>query len=135
MAEFTEEQIKQVVRAAEELERTLKVYLRYDEEINLSGKDGTNIKEWDRVERGRLLRITHISAYDETSSPTRIRLGYWNRTRYVWVKTGPAPLTSESVEFNGEIPLTEGMCPAVQWDGVTVDDDLYAFAVGYWTKY
>lgn len=134
MAEFTEEDVKQIVSAANKLEKYLRKHPRYLEEVDLSGSAGTNTKAWDRVKTGRLLHITHMSAYDATSSPTRIRLGYNNVRRDVYPKIQPAPLTYETVEFNGELLLREGMYPQVVWDGVTSGDDLYAIVLGWWEE-
>lgn len=134
MAEFSEEDIRQLVSAAKELERSLKIQPRYFEDINLSGDAGTNTWIEERVEPHWLLHVTHMSAYDATSSPTRIRLGFNNGRHDVYPKIQPAPLTYETVEFNGELLLREGMYPKIVWDGVTSGDDLYAIVLGWWEK-
>lgn len=109
-------------------------YPYYEEVVDLSGDAGTNTKTWDRVKAGWQLTITHMSAFDATSAPTRIKLGFNNGRVDVYPKIQPAPLTYETVEFNGEIILREGMYPKVVWDGVTSGDDLYALVLGYWEK-
>ena len=134
MAELTQEQLELITRAAGALDMAFRRYLRYEEEIELTGDAGDNTKEWPRVKGDRILVITHMSAYDAISAPTFIRLGHWNRTRFVWARIVPAPLVLETVEFNGELVLQEGMWPVVQWNGVTANDDLYALVEGYWVR-
>lgn len=132
--ELTQEQLEMIVKVAGALETSLRKYLRYEEEIELIADAGDNTREWDRVKGNRILVITHMSAYDVNSACTYIRLGYWNRSRYVWSRIVPAPLVLETVEFNGELYLQEGMWPVVQWNGATANDDLYALVQGYWVR-
>ena len=134
MAEFTEEQIRQIVKAAEGTELALQRYLRYDEEFKLTADAGANTFDGERVKVARILVITHMSAYDANSACTYIRLGYWNRSRYVWIRIVPAPLVLETVEFNGELGLQEGMWPAIRWDGAAADDDIHGLVSGYWVR-
>ena len=134
MAEFTEEQIKQIAGVAKALDAALRRYERFEEPFELTASAGDNTFEGQRVKAGRILVITHISAYDVNNAPTYIRLGYWNRTRFAWPRIVPAPLVLETVEFNGELYLQEGMWPAIQFNGATANDDLYALVEGYWIR-
>jgi len=134
MAELTEEQIAQIVKAAALITQSLDESMRADDEINLAAADGTNDLKFERVKPGRLLVLEHLSGYDDTSSPARIRVGYWNGHRLNWLKTQPAPITSETVGHNGRVLLREGMYPIVRVEGATSEDDIYAALNGYWIK-
>ncbi len=134
MAELSQEQLELMVKAAGSLDMALRRYLRYEEEIELTATAGDNTKEWARVGTNRVLVVTHMSAYDADNACTYIRLGFWNRTRYVWARIVPAPLVLETVEFNGELVLQEGMWPVIQWNNATGDDDLHALVEGYWVR-
>jgi len=132
--EFTEEQIKTIMVAAGGIDLALQRHLRYDEELELTAGAGDNTFDGGRVAVARILVITHMSAYNAVSACTYLRLGYWNRTRYVWIRIVPAPLVLETVEFNGELGLQEGMWPAIQWNGATANDDLHGLVSGYWIR-
>ena len=134
MAEFTEEQIKQIVESAKMLDQSLRRYLRHEEPLELTADAGDNTFTYSRVVTDRILVITHMSAYNVNSACTYIRLGYWNRARNVWLKIEPAPLVLETVEFNGELILTEDMWPVIQFNGATANDDLHALVQGYWIR-
>ena len=134
MAEFTEEQIKQIAGVAKALDAALRRYERYEEPFELTADASDNTFNGQRVGNNRILVVTHMSAYDVNNAPTYIRLGYWNRTRNVWPVIEPAPLVLETVEFNGELYLQEGMWPVIQFNGATANDDLYALVQGYWVR-
>jgi len=130
--EFSEAQIKQIVETAKNLDQALRRYQRYEESFDLHADAGDNTVDGKRVGTNRILVVTHMWAYDATNAPTYIRLGYWNRTRYVWVKIEPAPLVLETVNFYGELYLQEDMWPAIQGNGITLNDDIYGGLMGYW---
>lgn len=132
--ELTKEQIDIILAACKAIQTPTEDRPEYSDYINLAGATGTNTKNFDRVKPGRLLAITHMSIYDDTSSPTKVRLGYFAQGRNNWVKSGIAPLISETIEFTGLLLLYEGMYPVVRWEGVTSGDDLYAHVSGYWLK-
>lgn len=134
MAELNEEQINKVVQAAELISRCLDGIMRIDEEINLAASSGTNNLKFDQVESGRELVLRHLSGYNDTSSPTKLRVGYWNGHGYNWLTTQPAPLVSETVGISASVHLREGMYPIVRFEGCTSGDDLYAALNGYWIK-
>ena len=121
-------------RAAELIVRALDESMRADDEINMSATGNTDDLTFEQVKAGRLLIITHLSGYNDTSSPTKLRVGYYNGHRLNWVKTVPAPLVSETIEINGTLRLREGMYPIVRFEGATAGDDLYATLNGYWIK-
>ena len=134
MAEFTEKQIKRIVEVANGLDMSLRRLLRHDEAWTLTADAGDNTRDFPRLGPNRLMVVTHMSVHDVNNAPTYIRLGFWNRTRYVWVHIQPAPLVLETVEFNGELVLTEDMWAAVQLNGVTANDDIYGLIQGYWIE-
>jgi len=134
MTELTEEQIDRLLRAADLLANSLDESMRADDDLDMSGGTGTNSMKFEQVKAGRILVLEHLSGYDDTSSPTRIRVGYWNGHRLNWLRTQPAPILSETVEHNGRVLLREGMYPIVRFEGVTSGDDLYATLNGFYLK-
>lgn len=134
MAEFTEKQILEVLEAARQLERVLDRSMRADDTKDLEAGGTTDDLEFETVKPGRELVINHLSGYDNTSSPTRVRVGYFNGHSFNWLETQPAPLVSETVAVRGEIRLREGMYAIVRFEGATQYDDLYASLNGYWIK-
>lgn len=121
-------------RAAELIVEALDESFRIDDQRRTIATLGTNDLVFGQIDPGRLMVVTHLSGYNDVSACTRIRVGYYNRHRMVWIRTVPAPLITETVEFNGRIRLYEGMYPVVRFEGCTADDDLYATLNGYWTK-
>lgn len=117
---------KKIERAAELILKHLDEYLVIDDQLDMSADDGTNDLTFPRVKQGALMKMSHLSGYDDTSSPTRVRVGYYNGHRNVWLKTQSAPLISETIEHNGEVQLREGMYPIVRFEGATSGDDIYA---------
>jgi len=132
--EFTEEQLKEIVEVAKNLDLSLRRYERYEVPFSLVATVTTHNFTGKRVGPGRILVITHMSAYDVTSACTYIRLGYFDRSRNVWIRIVPAPLVLETVEFNGELYLQEGMWPAIQFNGTAAGDDIYGVIEGYWVR-
>ncbi len=132
--ELNEEQVKKLVKAAELIVQTLDISLRADDEINLSADDGTNDLKFEWIKAGRVLVLEHLSGHDDTSAPTRIRVGYWNGHRLNWLKTQPAPIASETVGYSARVFLREGMYAIIRFEGTTGGDDLYATLNGYWIK-
>lgn len=126
--------VEVVDRVARAIDAALRRYERYEEPFSLVADAGTNTFDGSRVKSDRILVITHMSGYDATNAPTYGRLGFWNRSRYVWAVIEPAPLVLETVEFNGELYLQEGMWPAIQCNGATAGDDLYGLIEGYWIR-
>ena len=131
MAEFTAEQISILDQAARLTVRALDNYMIEGEEVNLSAAEGTNDLEFPRVKQGRVLVLEHLSGYDQNSSPTRIRCGYYNGHANVWFKTVPAPIATETVEHNGRLLLRRGMFPLIRFEGCTANDDIHAMINGY----
>lgn len=121
-------------RAAELIVETLDESFRIEDQRRTIATLGTNDLTFGQIDPGRLMVVTHLSGYNDVSACTRIRVGYYNRHRLVWIRTVPAPLITETVEFNGRIHLYEGMYPVVRFEDCTGDDDLYATLNGYWTK-
>ena len=121
-------------RAAELIVRSLDESMRADDVINLVATDGTNDLKFEQVKPGRELVLHHLSGYNDTSSPTKLRVGYWNGHSYNWLATQPAPLISETVGISAGLHLREGMFALVRFEGCTSGDDLYAALNGYWIK-
>ncbi len=134
MVEFNEDQVKKIERAAELIIQELDESMRTEDHVDLSADSGTNDLKFERIPVGWILILEHLSGYDDTSAPTRIRVGYWNGHRLNWLKTVPAPIASETVEHNGRVLLREGMYPIVRIEGATEDDDVYAALNGYWIR-
>lgn len=114
--------------------RELDKSYRADEEINLAASTGTNDLEFEQVKSGRVLVIEALSARDDTSAPTRIRLGYRVLGTFFWIKTVPAPITTESIELDRQVRLREGMRAVARIEGATSGDDIYAILLGYWIE-
>ncbi len=131
--ELNEEQVAILERAAELIVEALDESFRIEGQTNMIAGDGTNDLEFGQIDPGRLMVVTHLSGYNDTNACTRIRVGYYNRHRMVWIRTVPAPLITETVEFNGRIRLYEGMYPVVRFEDCTAGDDIYATLNGYWT--
>ena len=132
MAEFTPEQIAALVDAALLQKRALDRSMRADDEINLAADSGTNDLKFEQVKSGRVLVVEHLSGFDDTTSITRIRVGYWNGHRLNWLNAALAPGIGVPVVHNQEVRLREGMYPVVRFEGATSGDDLYATLNGYW---
>jgi len=132
MAEFTEQEKQDLLKAAREVGRALDESMRADDEKNLEGGSGSNDLEFERVKAGRVLVIENLSGYNNTSGSTRIRIGYKQLDSYTWKKVLPAPLATETAELLGPLRLREGMMPVVRFEGCQSGDDLYATLNGYW---
>ncbi len=132
MAEITEEQVNIAEKHNRLAARELDKSYRADTVVNLVAGTGTNDMEFERVKDGRVLVIEHLSGRNDTSAPTRIRLGYNVMGTFHTLRCVVAPLTTESVEMLQEVRLREGMMPVVRVEGATSGDDLYALLLGYW---
>lgn len=134
MAEITTEQIEGIVKAAELIVEALDKSNRVEDQTKMIADVGANDLKFGQIDPERLLIVTHLSGYNDVSACTRIRLGYYDRLSLVWLRTIPAPLITETVEFNGEFRLGEGMYPVVRFEGCIAGDDLYATLNGYLLK-
>lgn len=138
VAELTPEKLEEYKERFEEISRIIDLWGRLLEmrplsttELNLSAGAGTNDLEFDRVKPGRVFIVYDFAAWDDTSSPTRIRLGFYNGRRNQWHRNQPAPIISESVYLSGPLILWEGMYMVARIEGATSGDDLYATVNGY----
>lgn len=134
MRELTQDELEAIIKTARALDAAVRRYERYEDHFSLVATVTTHDFNGARVKGNRILVITHMSASDGTSACTYIRLGYWNRTRDVWVRIVPAPLVLETVEFNGELYLQEGMWPRIQFNGTGAGDDIFGLVEGYWVR-
>lgn len=123
-----------IEKAARLIVRDLDRSLRADDTKEMTAIGTTDDLIFEQVKPGRELILEYLGGYDDTSSPTRIKVGYWNGHSYNWLNTQPAPLVSETVAINGSVRLREGMYPIVRFIGATASDDLYAALNGYWTE-
>jgi len=134
MAELTEEQIKEVMKAAKLLTKALDESMRADDELNINATLGDNDLAFEIVKPGRVLVIEHLSGYNDVSACTFIRVGYFNGHRLNWLETQPAPLVSETVSISAPLRLRAGMYAVVRFEGCTNLDDIYAALNGYWVE-
>jgi len=132
--EFTEEQIKEIVKAAELTTRAFDESMRADDELNLAHDGVLTDLAFEKVKPGRQLIMEHLVGYNATSACTYIRVGYWNGHRYNWLNTQPAPLVQETVGVGVRVRLREGMFAVVRFEGGANGDDIYAALNGYWIK-
>lgn len=134
MAEITQEQIEEVVKATELIVEALDESKRVEDQAKMLATAGTNDLEFGQIDPERTMIVTHLSGYNDSFACTHIRLGYYDRLELVWLRIVPAPLVSETVELWGRIRLGEGMYPVVRFEGCQADDELYATLNGYWLK-
>jgi len=109
--------------------------MRGDDEINLAASAGTNDLKFEQVKPGWELVLKHLVGYNDTSAPTRIRVGYWNGHRHEWLKTASSPLPAETVGLHFEVKLGELMYPIIRFEGCAEGDDLYAALNGELIKH
>lgn len=129
--ELTEEQIKAIVEAAKKVLTGDKVQVYEEIYEDTTGTVTSRTQDFTKVDSGKIRVITHIAAYDNTSSPTSIKFQHTNGGQTAIDKTGVAPLTGETVNWDGAFILTEGDKVSVLWAGITSGDDLYAVVSGY----
>lgn len=131
MAEFTEEEIKTLVKAAEIGLAGARVQVYEEIFKDIVANDGTNTKDFSRVDSRRLRVITHIAALNSVSSCTFIKLCHQSGGQLAIDKVAPAPLTGETVNWDGVYIMGGGDYSQVLWLGCTGGDDLYAVVSGY----
>lgn len=131
MAEFTEEEIKILVKAAEIglAGARMQVYEEIFKDI-IAG-NGTNTKNFSRVDSKRLRVITHIAALNSVSACTFIKMCHQSGGQLAIDKVAAAPLTGETVNWDGAYIMGGGDYSQVLWLGCTSGDDLYAMVSGY----
>ncbi len=131
MAELTEKQIEDIVRAAETILGGARVQEYH--EILQAKVAGEASPTWDcsRVDSRRLRVITHIAALNATTSSTFIRLAHINGGQTAIDKVGVAPLIGESVNWDGFMILGEGDFIRIYWLGCGTTDALWAVVSGY----
>jgi len=134
MTEFTEAQIEKLIKAAELTIAALDENMRADDDMDDTAAVGTNDLQFETVKPGWVLMMQHLSAYNNISACTRIRLGYWNGHRFNWLKTQPAPLVTETVVLKGPLRLRDGMYCIARLEGCLLNDDIFAALNGYWIK-
>lgn len=131
MAEFTEDEIKTIVKAAEVGLAGARVQVYEEIFKDIIAESGTNTKNFSRVDYKRLRVITHIAALNSVSACTFIKLCHQSGGQLAIDKVVPAPLTGETVNWEGIYIMGGGDYSQVLWLGCTSGDDLYAVVSGY----
>jgi len=129
--EFTKEQIKTLVRAAEIGLAGERVQVYEEIFSDLVGGAGTNTKDFTRCESGKIRVITHMAALNAVTSCTFIKLCHQNGGQTGIDKVSAAPIIGETVNWDGFMILGEGDYASVLWLGCSNGDDLYAVVSGY----
>jgi len=132
MAEFTEEQVKDIMEVVELHRLHFDRSFRADDSLDMDADDGTNDLVFETVKYNRVLVLEHLSGFNNISACTRIRVGYYNGHRLNWLVTQPAPLVTETVAFDGLVYLRAQMYAIVRFEGCTEHDDIFASLNGYW---
>lgn len=131
MTELTEKQIEHIVRAAETILGGARVQ-EYHEIMQAAPASGaTHTENFSRVDSRRLRVITHIAALNATRASTFIRICHINGGQIAIDKVGIAPLTGETVNWDGFLILGEGDNTRILWLGCTQNDVLWAIVSGY----
>ena len=131
MVELTKEQIDAILKS---LEMSLGGYrvIPYEEIYrNLAAASGTNTKDFTVVEPKRIRVITHIAALNATRSNTFIKLCHVSHGATAIDKVGVAPLTGETVNWDGFYILGGGDYAQVLWLVCSSGDDIYATIAGF----
>lgn len=131
MVELTEEQIKEIVLLGEQGIWHKKVFPYMEGWYNKVAATGTNTKDFEKVNPGRIRVITHISAYNDVTSNTYIYLFHYNGSLYLPLGGAVAPLIGEPVTFNGQAILKPGDFIRVSFETCVSGDDIYAGVNGY----
>lgn len=131
MAEFTEEQIKKIVTAAEQGTFGGKVIPYEQEWYDKAASSGTNEHDFSRVDAGRIRVITHAALYNDTSACTFIYIKHRKGYTFPVDEGEVAPLTGEVVRFAGQIILGPEQHMRASFEGCTSGDDIYAIVNGY----
>jgi len=134
MVEMTQAQLNKFEKAADLIAEDLNESMRADDEVDDTAAVGTNDLQFETVKPGWILVMQHLSAYNNISACTRIRLGYWNGHRFNWLETQPAPLVTETVVLKGPLRLRDGMYPIARLEGCILNDDIFAALNGYWLR-
>lgn len=129
--ELTEKQIETLLKAAETVLGGARVQEYHEIFSDLAADAGTNTKDFSRVDSTRLRVITHIAALNSVTSCTFIKLCHIDGGQTGIDKVGVAPLTGETVNWDGFMILGEGDYSQVLWLGCSSGDDLYAVVSGY----
>jgi len=131
MEGLTEQDIKTLVKAAEMGLGGSRMQVYEEVFFDNSASNGTNTKNFSRIEPGRIRVITHIAALNAVTSCTYIKSCHYEGGRLAIDKVGVAPLIGETVNWDGMMILGEGDYSQVSWLNCSSGDDLYAVISGY----
>ena len=96
-----------------------------EEVSDTSASAGSNNLASTSVPAGEIWIIQAIIARDVDNAPTKIRLNVTVNSTGVVLKTETSPVTGIWVSWTGEVVLSEGDQVTVNFEGVTLNDDIY----------
>ncbi len=131
MAELTEKQIEDIIRAAETILGGARVQEYHEIAQAIVSGGASPTKDFSRVDSRRLRVVTHIAALNATTASTFIRLAHINGGQTSIDKVGVAPLIGETVNWDGFMILGEGDYTRILWLGCGATDALWAVVSGY----
>jgi hypothetical protein len=101
------------------------------EEDKVYKTGGSKYLEADRVQRGEVVRITHIGGSFENIATTEyVELGYWNGHAYVPLYKGKPPETGDYVHWKSNLWLREGQYVYAYFADVANDEKMKLRAEG-----
>lgn len=87
----------------------------------------------EKVETGKVLRVTHISGTFENAATTEhIQLGYYNGHAYIELKKAKPAVTGDFVHWNGNCWLREQQFVYAYFADVSAGEKMKLRAQGRW---
>jgi len=90
--------------------------------------------EFDRVPEGQVWIVTSVCAIDKDSATATVSIGIKRQDEFLAFRQDVTPTANESVDFQGELLLVPGDKLCVRFTSATANDNLYAYANGYWIR-
>ena len=84
-----------------------------------------------RLSPGWIYVITNITAIEEGTKPTTIRLGYVRSGHFNRLTIQTPANNNDSVDYVGQVILREGDIIRAQFKGATAGDTIYLYVNGY----
>jgi len=89
--------------------------------------------EDDKVETGKVLRVTYITgSFENVATTEYVELGLWNGHAYVPLKRDKPTETSGAVALTCEIWLSEGQCIYAYFPDVADGEKMKLRVMGRW---
>lgn len=132
MVEISQQLLDDLALATGKIIKSYTLHPINEELWDVDADSGDNNIDFDAIAAGRLAIITAISALDVDNSPSLVQLGPVSGGNLLKHKSKTSPTANESVVFAGQLILAEGEFIRAHFEGVTANDDLYAFVNGYW---